>query len=43
MRDHDLAWVLVDLFAKGTDGLNVLYLRFDQSYGAAFVLASINQ
>ena len=36
----DLAWVLVDLFAKDTDGL---YLRFDQSYGAACVLASIDE
>jgi hypothetical protein len=28
---------------QGTDGFNALHLRFDQGYGAACVLASINE
>jgi hypothetical protein len=37
------SWKLVDLFAKGTDGLHALYLRLDQSHGAACVPANINE
>ena len=43
LRVH-LAWMLVDLFVKkGTHDFNALYLRFGPSYGAACVLASIDE
>jgi hypothetical protein len=38
-----LAWMFVDLFTKGSDSFNALYLRFGQVYGAACVPASIDE
>jgi len=38
-----LAQTLVDLFVKGHNGFNALYLRINQGYGVACVPTSIDE